>query len=100
MVDRGQKLNTLSKSLITTSLNNTFITIVTRNMSKKFTMHNVHPNFNVLTNIASAFGNDYTGLESASNWLKYIICCNAFQMHFSMHFPCIFDLSLIPGFRK
>ena len=37
-------------------------------------------------NIASAFENDYTGLESVSNWLKYNMCCNAFQL-----FQCIFQ---------
>ena len=56
----------------------------------------VQPSFNPLSNvvnalgnIANAFENNYSALENVSNGWKNVT-----------HFRCIFDLSLMPGFRK
>ena len=62
----------------------------------KFAMRFVQPNFNPLSNVANAFGNNYSALHFQQVEKR----CNAFSMHFSTHFQCIFDLSLMLGFRK
>ena len=65
----------------------------------------VQQNFNALTNvanafgnIANAFGNNYSALDSVSNGLKYV--ATHFQCIFQRIFQCVFELSLMPGFRK
>ena len=53
---------------------------------------------NALRNVANAFENNFSALENVANGLKYVVMrC---QCIFQRIFQRIFDLSLMPGFRK
>ena len=49
---------------------------------------------NALRNVANAFKNNFSALENVANGLKYVV------MRCQCIFQRIFDLSLMPGFRK